>query len=77
MVEFSNQYDRKSFPGGPSLNYPNANARDGRDVGWIPGSGRLPGGGHGNHSSILTWRIPWIGEPGGLQSIESQRDGQD
>ena len=21
------------------------------------------------HSSILTWRIPWIEEPGGLQSI--------
>jgi len=25
------------------------------------------------HSSILAWRIPWIGEPGGLQSMESQR----
>ena len=21
------------------------------------------------HSSILAWRIPWTGEPGGLQSI--------
>ena len=27
------------------------------------------------HSSILAWRIPWIEEPGGLQSIESQRHG--
>ena len=26
-----------------------------------------------NHSSILAWRIPWTEEPGGLQSIESQR----
>ena len=26
-----------------------------------------------NHSSILTWRIPWTEEPGGLQSIGSQR----
>ena len=24
------------------------------------------------HSSILAWRIPWIEEPGGLQSLESQ-----
>ena len=27
----------------------------------------------GTHSSILTWRIPWTEEPGGLQSIGSQR----
>ena len=25
------------------------------------------------HSSILTWRIPWIEEPGRLQSMGSQR----
>ena len=29
------------------------------------------------HSSILTWRIPWTEEPGGLQSIGSQRVRQD
>ena len=29
------------------------------------------------HSSILAWRIPWTGEPGGLQSIGSQRVGHD
>ena len=28
-------------------------------------------------SSILAWRIPWTEEPGGLQSIESQRVRQD
>ena len=27
------------------------------------------------HSRILTWRIPWTEEPGGLQSMESQRVG--
>ena len=27
------------------------------------------------HSSILAWRIPWIEEPGGLQSMGSQRVG--
>ena len=25
------------------------------------------------HSSILAWKIPWTKEPGGLQSIESER----
>ena len=25
------------------------------------------------HSNILAWRIPWEEEPGGLQSIGSQR----
>ena len=25
------------------------------------------------HSSILVWEIPWKEEPGGLQSMESQR----
>ena len=25
------------------------------------------------HYSILAWRIPWTEEPGGLQSLRSQR----
>ena len=25
------------------------------------------------HSSILAWEIPWTEEPGGLQSMESQK----
>jgi len=29
------------------------------------------------HSRILAWRIPWTGEPGGLQSMGSQRVGHD
>ena len=29
------------------------------------------------HSSILAWRIPWTEEPGGLQSMGSQRDKHD
>ena len=28
-------------------------------------------------SSILAWRIPWTGEPGGLQPMGSQRIGHD
>ena len=31
--------------------------------------------GMATHTSILAWRIPWTGEPGGLQSMESQRVG--
>ena len=27
------------------------------------------------HSNILAWRVPWTEEPGGLQSIGSQRVG--
>ena len=27
----------------------------------------------GTHSSILAWKIPWMEEPGGLQSMGSQR----
>ena len=29
------------------------------------------------HSSTLAWRIPWMEEPGRLQSMESQRVGHD
>ena len=29
------------------------------------------------HSSILAWRIKWTEEPGGLQSMGSQRVGHD
>ena len=29
------------------------------------------------HSSPLAWRVPWTEEPGGLQSMGSQRVGQD
>ena len=29
------------------------------------------------HSSVLAWRIPWMEEPGGLQSMGSHRVGHD
>ena len=29
--------------------------------------------GMATHSSVLAWRIPWTEEPGGLQSMGSQR----
>ena len=42
------------------------------DLGCITGLGRSSGEGMATHSSILAWRIPWTGEPGGLQSMGSQ-----
>ena len=33
--------------------------------------------GMATHSSILAWEIPWTEEPGGLQSMGSQRVGHD
>ena len=36
-----------------------------------------PEEGMATHSSILAWRIPWTEEPGGLQSMGSQRVGHD
>ena len=52
-----------------------ASAGDVKDSGSIPGLGRSPGVGHGTHFSILTWRIPWTEEPGGLQYKGLQRVG--
>ena len=45
---------------------PPANAGD---VGLIPGSRRS----RATHSSILAWEIPWTEEPGGLESMGSQK----
>ena len=44
------------------------------DLGSIPKGRKIPlEKGMATHSSILAWRIPWTEEPGGLQSIGSQR----
>ena len=49
-----------------------ANARNIRDSNLIPELGS-PLEGMKTHSSILAWRIPLTENPGGLQSIESQK----
>ena len=43
------------------------------DMGSIPGSGRSPGEGNGNHSSILAREIPWKEETGRLLSMGHKR----
>ena len=45
------------------------------DARLIPGSGRSLWEEVTTHSSILAWEIPWTEEPGGLQSMGSQRAG--
>ena len=56
---------------------PSANAGDARDLGSIPGLKRSLEEEMATHSSILAWEIPWTEEPGGLQSVGSQRVGHD
>ena len=43
------------------------------DLGLIPGFDDPLEKRTTTHSSILAWRIPWTEEPGGLQSMGSQR----
>ena len=52
-----------------------ANAGDLRDMGSIPGWKDPLEEGMATHSSILSWRIPWTEEPGGLPPTGSQRVG--
>ena len=42
---------------------------------WVPSLGREDPlkKGLATHSSILAWEIPWTEDPGGLQSLGSQR----
>ena len=50
----------------------NLSARAG-DIGLIPGLGRSPGGGNTNLLEYSCLGSPWTEEPGGLQSMGSQR----
>ena len=43
------------------------------DLSSIPGLGRSPGGGHGNSLQYPCLESPWTEEPGGLQSMGSQK----
>ena len=56
---------------------PPAKAGDIRDAGSTSGSGRSPGGGHGNPLQYSCLENPMEEEPGGLQSMGSQRVGYD
>ena len=60
----------EGFPGGSVVKNPPVNAGD---VCSIPQSGRFQGEGNGNSLQYSCQRIPWTEEPGGLQSMGSQR----
>ena len=54
------------FPGGSDVKESTCSAGD---LGWEDALEK----GMATHSSILAWRIPWMEEPRGLQSMGSQR----
>ena len=63
----------KGFPGGTSGRESAPQCRKCKRGESDPWDGRASGGGgNGNCSSVLAWRIPWIKELGGLQSMNSQ-----
>ena len=55
------------------VQHPPANEGDVRDAGSLPGLGRSRGKETASHSSVLAWRNLWTEEPGGLQSMGSQK----
>ena len=68
----------RGFPGGSVLlTNPHANAGDAGDMALILGQEDPLEKETATHSSILAWRIPRTGEPGGLQSTGLQRVGHD
>ena len=50
-----------------------ASAGERRDSGSVTGLGRYSRVGNGNQSSVLIWKISWIENPDGLQSMGLQR----
>ena len=65
------------FPGGAVVKNLPAKAGDFRNVVQSLGQEDHLEKEMATQSSILAWRIPWMEEPGGLQSMGSQRVGQD
>ena len=56
---------------------PTANAEDARESGSILGREGPLEKEMATHSSTLAWKIPWMEEPGGPQSMGSLRVGHD
>ena len=65
------------FPGDASSKEPPCQYRRQERRGFDLWVGKIPGEGHGNPLHILAWKIPRTEEPGGLQSVGSQRVGHD
>ena len=72
-IEDSSGSNSTGFPGKPGGSEGKASACNVGDPGSIPGWGRFPGEGNGNPLQYLAWKIPWMEEPGRLQSMGWQR----
>jgi len=71
LFYLTNPYSRyMGFPGGSDGKESTCNAGD---LGSIPGLGRSPGGGHANPLQYSCLETPRTEQPGGLQSMQSQR----
>ena len=66
-----------NFPGGSVVKNQPANTGDvgNGNTGSISGVRKILEKVMATHSSILAWRIPWMEEPGGLQSMGPQSIG--
>ena len=65
-------YRELGFPAGASGKEPACQCRRHNRRRFDPWVGKIPWR-KKQHSSVLSWRIPWTEEPGGLQSMRSQR----
>ena len=63
------------IPGGSDGKESACNAGDPGSIPWVRQDPLEKG--MATHSSILTWRVPWTEEPGGLLSTGLQRDAHD
>ena len=66
--------EKVGFPGSSEVKVSACNVGDQGSIPELVGS---PGEGNGNPLSTLAWTIPWMEEPGQLQSTGSQRIGRD
>ena len=63
------------FPGGSDGKESACNAGDPGSIPWVRQDPLEKG--IATHSRILTWRVPWTEEPGGLQFTGLQKDAHD
>ena len=74
LSHFKDSYDSvEDFPGALVIKNPHANAEDTEMQVQCLGRDDPLEEGTATHSSVLAWRIPWAGEPGGLQLTGSHR----
>ena len=76
-VVFRDAHDQGTSPLTQRVKNPPAKAGDTGEEGQSLGQEDSLEEEMATHSSTLSWKIPWTEEPGGLQSMRSQRVGHD